>query len=193
MIRGPGLPRLGALSILVLCFALSGFLRLVMVAPAVAQQMTLGAAQAAAAEGCEPGSEELLAAIRERTRQIEAREAEIAERQALLDIAEEEFAKKQAALVEAEEQLSDTLALADGAAERDIDRLTAIYENVKPKRAAEIFDSMDASFATGVLARMNPSAAAEILTLMDAQKAYAVSVLLAARNVNAGGVPPNRD
>ena len=189
MMPRSGRPRLGALSILMLCFALSGLMRLAMVAPALAQQLGESAASTPA-DGCGPGSEELLAAIRERSAQIETREAQIAERQALLEIGEEEFSKKQAALVEAEARLSATLALADGAAERDIDRLTAIYENVKPKRAAEIFNSMDATFATGVLARMNPASAAEILTLIDAQKAYAISVLLAARNANAGGTPP---
>lgn len=190
MMPRPGRPQLGALSILMLCFALSGLLRLVVAAPALAQQLSGAPPGDAAVDGCGPGSEELLAAIRERTAQIEVREDEIAERRAVLEIAEEQFARKQAALLEAEEQLAATLSLADGAAERDIDRLTAIYENVKPKRAAEIFNSMDANFATGVLSRMDPAAAAEILTRMEAEKAYAISVLLAARNVNAGDAPP---
>ena len=82
------------------------------------------------------------------------------------------------------------MALADSAAENDLAQLTAIYENVKPKRAAEIFQSMDTTFAAGILGRMSPAQAGEILTLVDAETAYAISVLMAARNMNAGGIPP---
>lgn len=185
--------RFGALGLLIACFALSAVIRIGMVGPAVAQQFLDASTEEAPLAGCAPNSEALLAALRDRSTALDAREATLIERMALLELAEAEFTKREAALIAAEERLSATLALADGAAERDLTQLTTIYENVKPKRAAGIFESMEPSFATGILSRMAPTAAAEILTLMDAEKAYAISVLMAARNMNAGGEVPGTE
>ncbi len=175
----------GALVLLVACFFLSSAFRLVDLAPAAAQQVAAPTSQADAVGGA-ADTDALLAAIREREAVLNAREKEIEERLAFLAIVEEQYEQQRAELVAAEERLSRTLALAETAAEEDLTRLTAIYENVKPKQAAVIFDSMDTKFAAGVLGRMTPQAAGDILTLMDADKAYAISVILAARNMNAG-------
>ncbi|MEM8787755.1 MAG: hypothetical protein AAGE76_05805 [Pseudomonadota bacterium] len=187
-IRIPQTPG-GALAILTACFLGSAGLRLMDAAPAAAQQLAANPAEAVGG-GCGEPADVVLKAVRERGEELDRREAELAERLALLQLAEAEFEEKQAALVAAEERLSATIARADGAAERDLAQLTAIYENVKPKRAVGIFESMEPTFAAGILARMNATSAAEILTLMEAEKAYAVSVILAARNMNAGGPAP---
>jgi len=85
-----------------------------------------------------------------------------------------------------EQELRATLALADGAAEQDLQRLTAVYQAMKPKDAAALFDAMSPEFAAGFLARMTPEAAAAILSGMSPETAYGVSVIVAGRNV---GVP----
>ena len=41
--------------------------------------------------------------------------------------------------------------MADKAAERDIARMTTVYENMKPAEAARIFERMDVKFAAGLL------------------------------------------
>jgi len=89
-------------------------------------------------------------------------------------------------LEDAENRLADTLALADNAAEKDLERLTSVYENMKPKEAADIFETMDVTFAAGFLSRMRPDAAAGILSNVDKTLAYAISVAMAGRNI---GVP----
>ena len=180
--------RAGALALLIGCFLVSAALRLAIVGPALAQELVPegGTGEASASR---PGSAELLATLRARGEALDQRERELAERVALLELAETEIAEKRAALAEAEKDLASTIALADGAAERDLAQLTTIYENVKPKRAAEIFDTMEPSFASGILSRMAPTAAAEVMTLMDPEKAYSITLLIAARNMNAGGEP----
>lgn len=176
-----------AFRLMILCFALSAVLRAAEVAPAAAEQAR---ADTITEAGCVAGSDDaLLTAIRERGEELDRREREVEERLALLAVAEREYEARRADLLAAEQRLAETMALADTAAEEDIARLTQIYENVKPKRAASIFDTMDSKFAAGILGRMSPPAAAEILTLMDTDKAYAVSVILAARNMNAGTAP----
>jgi flagellar motility protein MotE (MotC chaperone) len=56
---------------------------------------------------------------------------------------------------------------------------------MKPKEAAEIFETMDVSFAAGFLNRMRPDAAAGILSNVETTTAYAISVVMAGRNAGA--------
>lgn len=127
----------------------------------------------------------LLSALQERERAIQAREVEIEDRMKALSIADAAIDRKLVALMEAEERLTAALALADGASEGDLSRLTDVYEKMKPKESAALFEQMDPDFAAGFLARMNPQAAAGILAGMQPQAAYAISVVLAGRNAAA--------
>ena len=86
----------------------------------------------------------------------------------------------------AEEELRTTLAMADGATEADVDRLTTVYEQMKPKESAALFEEMDPNFAAGFLARMRPEAAAGIMAGLSPEAAYTISVVMAGRN---SGVP----
>ncbi|MFW8633955.1 MotE family protein [Cribrihabitans pelagius] len=136
-----------------------------------------------------PSSAELqtmLAAFQEREAALAAREAEFEDRMKALEIADQAIDKKLAALREAEAKLRTTLALADGATEADVTRLTSVYEQMKPKEAAALFEEMDPGFAAGFLARMQPEAAAGIMAGLSPEAAYTISVVLAGRN---GKVP----
>ena len=133
----------------------------------------------------EPSSAELqtmLAAFQEREANLEMREAEIADRMKALEIADQAIEKKLAALEQAEQALRSTLALADGATEADVDRLTTVYEQMKPKESAALFEEMDPSFAAGFIARMKPAAAAGIMAGLSPEAAYTISVMMAGRN-----------
>ena len=84
----------------------------------------------------------------------------------------------------AEDELRKTISLAEGAAERDVQQLTEIYQAMKPKEAAALFNGMDPQFAAGFLGRMRPAEAAGIMAGMDPGAAYAISALLAGRNTD---------
>ena len=105
-----------------------------------------------------------------------------------LALAEEQIEARLAALVAAEEDLAATISVADSAAEEDIARLTAVYENMKPKDAAALFEEMAPEFAAGFLGRMRPDAAGAVMAGLDPKTAYTISVLLAGRNAD---VPKN--
>lgn len=81
--------------------------------------------------------------------------------------------------------MSKALTIADDAAEGDVTRLVAVYENMKPKDATALFAVMDADFAAGFLARMKPEAAAAIMAGLDPKVAYTISAVLAGRNARA--------
>ena len=59
---------------------------------------------------------------------------------------------------------------------------------MKPSEAAALFQKMDPDFAAGFLGRMAPKSAASILSGLDAEKAYAISVHLAGRNVETSKI-----
>ena len=131
------------------------------------------------------GMQEMLDAFREREARLSERERMLEERAHALDIADQAVTEKLQALVEAEAALRETLSLADGAVEKDIARLTVVYETMKPKEAAALFEEMAPEFAAGFLARMRPEAAAQIMTGLSAEVAYTISVLMAGRNAQA--------
>ncbi|WP_102106674.1 MotE family protein [Oceaniglobus roseus] len=194
MTRGkhPGRRRLlGPLSFLALILALSGALRLAGgTGQAIAREVqALGPASDANADtgACAPDPDvaAVLDALAEREKRVEEREAYIAERSAALAGAEKELTAQLAELKAAEDQLEQTLARADTASEEDIARLTAVYENMKPKEAAALFETMAPDFAAGFLGRMRPDAAAKVIGGLSAEAAYSISVVLAGRNANA--------
>ncbi len=171
----------GALFILALLLAASGALR-------VGDEFG-----AALAFGQETSSKEpentcpampsaLAAALSAREADVSIQETALAERKAALALADQAIAERLAALTQAEEKLSSTLARADGAAEADLTKLTDVYQAMKPKDAAALFNGMDPQFSAGFLARMRPESAAAIMAGMSTEAAYAASVLLAGRN-----------
>ena len=124
----------------------------------------------------------LISALRSREQKLNRREIQIEDRNKALEIAGEAIDRKIAALVEAEERLSVTLALADGASEGDLARLTDVYQQMKPKTAAALFEEMAPEFAAGFLGRMQPGSAAPIMAGLNPKTAYTISVILAGRN-----------
>ena len=99
-----------------------------------------------------------------------------------LQNAEAEIAVQLQALQQAEADLTATIALADSAAETDLAQLTTVYENMKPKEAADLFAEMSPPFAAGFLGMMRPDSAAQIMTELEPEVAYSFSVVLAGRN-----------
>ncbi|MCE8539849.1 hypothetical protein KBY27_20495 [Ruegeria pomeroyi] len=126
----------------------------------------------------------LLATLRQREADLNQRESTVMERMRALEIAEVAIDRKLADLTQAEEALRETVAAASVAAESDLSRLTEVYEKMKPKESAALFEEMDATFAAGFLARMRPEAAADIMAGLSPKVAYTISVVLAGRNAN---------
>lgn len=172
----------GALFILALMLAASGAVRLGSGFGEVWASAGKDAPEAAAPQECPLPPLAVTEALIEREQRLATREAAVAERVAALTLADQAIEDRMRKLVAAETALNETLSRADGAAEADLAKLTAVYESMKPKGAAELFDAMAPEFASGFLARMRPDAAAAILSGMKPDMAYAVSLLLAGRN-----------
>jgi len=91
--------------------------------------------------------------------------------------------KDQMAQIEAaNDTLEARIELMETTANEDIDHLVKMYQVMKPKQAAEIFDSMDPAFAAGFLREMNSERAGMIMANMDSRKSYSISIIMAAKN-----------
>lgn len=172
---------ISGVALIAVCLVLSAGLRLADGSVAFAQELEAQAGQAAAAPAASD-AEALLEAIRAREAQLADQEKRLADRQQELNVAEAKLAEQLAAFETAQKQLEDTLALADSAAEKDIARMTAVYENMKPAEAARIVGRMDVTFASGLLVRLRPEIAAAILTSMEPDAAYAITLTISSRN-----------
>ena len=151
--------------------------------PAETEEAPAPLASAALAERHEMSS--LITALTERETQVAEREKKLEMRLRALSVADAEIEKRLQALAETEQSLRATLSIADEASEKDILRLTSVYESMKPKDAAALFEEMEPNFAAGFLGRMRPDVAASVMAGLSPQVAYSVSVILAGRNANA--------
>lgn len=144
---------------------------------------------------------ELLEALRRREAELDAYAEMLEDRNKALDAAAQRLEARLRQLDASREQFSALVASVDKSADRDVQHLISVYEKMKPKQAAPLFDSMDPGFAAGFLARMRPTKASAIMANMQTDRAYAVSLRLAGRNVrrdpaaairNGGPAPASR-
>ncbi|MDP2495628.1 hypothetical protein Q8W25_16475 [Shimia thalassica] len=129
--------------------------------------------------------EKMLDMFAQRDTALRQQEEAINMRSVAISLADEKIDAKLEELKRAEDSLREMVAYASTAAEKDISRLTEVYETMKPKEAAALFEEMAPEFAAGFLGRMRPEAAAGIMAGLSPQVAYTVSVVLAGRNANA--------
>ena len=186
----------GALFVLAACFVASALIRAGEVIAALPESMDDGFGnpiapvktqmiqkEEAPKEIVERGPAELLAELREQRQRIQARADSLDAREQKLKAIEQRLESRIEELRAARERLANTAALVDDAAGKDVRRLADMYQQMKPKQAGQIFNEMAPSFAAGFIAEMRPDAAALIMANMDADKAYAVSLMLAGRNM----------
>lgn len=180
----------GALLLIGSFFALSAILRIADGAgPAIAREVTALASRpdmTGEAQNCQPPADiaALLSAMQGRQAALDDKEQALAEKEQVLALAEREVRQNMSALEAAEAKLSATISTAQDAAEGDLAKLTAVYENMKPKDAALLFEAMKPEFAAGFIGRMRPDAAASVMTGLTPEMAYSISVILAGRNAD---------
>ncbi|HEY9039545.1 MAG TPA: hypothetical protein VIN05_11475 [Roseovarius sp.] len=127
----------------------------------------------------------MLKGFQRREARLKEQEEVLLDRQQALKLADRQIDSKLARLEAAEQKLRRTIVMADTAAESDVGRLIKVYETMKSKQAAALFEEMSPDFAAGFLARMRPEAAAGIMAGLSPQAAHTISVVLAGRNAGA--------
>lgn len=124
---------------------------------------------------------DLLQQLAERRDVIEVREREIKVREGLLKAAESRIDKKIQEIKTLQAVVEKLIAKYDEQQAAKVASLVKIYENMKPKDAARIFEAMDMDTLLLVAERMKERNLASIMANMDPNKARDVTVDLAKR------------
>ena len=120
----------------------------------------------------------LLQELSERRQDLMDRERQLDQREALLDAAEARFEEKFVELAALRDQLEGLLEAHDDAQEAKLASLVRIYESMKPKDAARIFDNLDMDVLLDVVVRMKESRSAAVLAEMQPDRAKEVTLQL---------------
>ncbi len=123
---------------------------------------------------------EVLQQLGDRRTQLEAREREIQMREQLLVAAEQRVEKRVAELKEIEAKIQSLLVQKEEEDEKKIASLVKVYETMKAKDAARIFDTLDMEVLVPVAQRMKEQKIAAVLAKMKADAAQRLTVELAA-------------
>lgn len=114
-----------------------------------------------------------------RRKALDARQKEVERRFALLEAAEKEMDRKLRELTAIQQEIKDFMASQSQDEQARIDSLVKIYEGMKAKDAARIFNTLDTDVLLQVLTKMSERKTAPILAAMDPDRARAVTILMA--------------
>jgi flagellar motility protein MotE (MotC chaperone) len=130
-------------------------------------------------QGFSASEVEILQSLAARRAELDKREQQIGQREALLKAAGGEVDRKIAELNKLRGELEDLLNKQKTAEDERINSLVKIYENMKPKDAANIFNTLDMDVLLPVIAKISERKSSPILAAMDPEKAREVTIKLA--------------
>jgi flagellar motility protein MotE (MotC chaperone) len=114
---------------------------------------------------------QLLQELAERRTVLDSREQRLEEREALLKAAEQRLVEKQTELTSTKEEIMVLLKQQDKQEKAKINQLVAIYENMKPKDAAKIFNELEMPVLLQVIKNMKERKVAPVIASMSTEKA----------------------
>lgn len=127
------------------------------------------------------GLEDVAEDLMQRRERIDGREGRLEIREAALAEAEAQLAKRAEELEQIRQQVEQQIARLTAGDDARIAQLVKVYEAMKPKQAAEVFDRLELELLTRVASRIREAKMAAILAAMDPEKARRVTIELARR------------
>lgn len=121
---------------------------------------------------------ELFEDLSARRKDLEGRERELAVREALLKAAEQEIDQKYKELISLRTELQELLVEQSEEEKNRIASLVKIYEGMKPKDAARIFNTLDLDILIQVVAQMSERKSAPIIASMNPDRARTLTMML---------------
>ena len=132
------------------------------------------------------GERAVLERLRDRNQELDARRRELDMRENLIKAAEKRLEAKVGELKDTEVRVNTAIGTRDKAEAARFNSIVAMYENMKPKDAARIFDRLDLNILVDVTTKINPRKMSDILAQMKPDAAERLTVELANR---AGTAP----
>ena len=124
---------------------------------------------------------DVLEKLSARRQALDGREHDIEMRENLLKAAEDRIDKKIAEMKALQSDVKVMLQKVDAEDDAKLQSLVKVYETMKPKDAARIFEQLDMPVLLGVVSNMKEQKIAAVMEVMDAGKAKTLTDALAAR------------
>lgn len=122
---------------------------------------------------------EVMDDLSKRRTTLDKREKQIIAREALLRAAQQELDRKYQELSQLRVQIEELLGKQSEEEQARISSLVKIYEGMKPKDAARIFDTLDLDVLVSVMSRMSERKLSPVLASMNPERARTVTIMLA--------------
>jgi len=131
----------------------------------------------------------ILERLQERRQELDTRARELDIRESLMQAAEKRMEGQLAEIKETEQRISVATQQKDDAQAARFKGLVTMYENMKPRDAAKIFDRLEIGVLIEVASKIEPRKMADILAQMSPDTAQRLTVELASRaqDNNSGG------
>ena len=127
------------------------------------------------------GERAVLERLRDRSQELDARKRELDMRENLIKAAEKRLEAKVTELKDTESRIEAARQSRDKEEAARFKTIVSMYENMKPKDAARIFDMLDLKILVAVTTQINPRKMSDILAQMSPQTAERLTVELASR------------
>jgi flagellar motility protein MotE (MotC chaperone) len=138
-----------------------------------------------------PAERAILERLGERRQELDARARELDIRENLLKSAEKRLDSRVNELKTMESQAGASTQKKEADEAAKLKGLVTMYENMKAKDAAKIFDRLEMPVLIAVVAQINPRRMADILALMQPENAERLTVELAGRSSSAPPTAPS--
>jgi flagellar motility protein MotE (MotC chaperone) len=132
-----------------------------------------------------PSERAILERLQSRRQEIEARQREIDIRESLLKAAEKRIESKVEEMKAVETRMSTSAAEQKAAEAQRLKGLVTMYEGMKPKDAARVFDRLEMGVLIEIATQIAPRKMSDIMGLMQSEAAERLTVEMARR---AGGI-----
>ena len=150
---------------------------------AEAKLKAAGEARVLAAEGRQlsPAERAIIERLQERRQELDQRAREMDIREQLIATAEKRLDERLLELKDAEARINAAMNKRDEAEAAKFKGVVVMYENMKAKEAARIFDRLDMKVLIDVASQINPRRMSDILAQMSAEAAERLTIELASR------------
>jgi flagellar motility protein MotE (MotC chaperone) len=123
----------------------------------------------------------ILERLQQRREELDARARELDLRESLIQSAEKRVAAQLSELKDVEARIKTETQQKDEVESARLKSLITMYENMKPRDAAKIFNGLDDSVLIAVASQINPRTMAEILAQMQPEVAQHLTIALASK------------
>ena len=140
-----------------------------------------------------PAERAILEHLQTRRQELDARAREIEIRDNLLKEAERRLDSRAAELKDLEARITAATQKKEEADTARLKGLIVMYENMKPKDAAKVFDRLDLKVLIDLASAMNPRRMSDIMAQMQPDNAERLTVQLANKSASADKAMSNED